>query len=1005
MHKILFKYLFFLFLELSFLSKIEAQSPIRFQNLTVNDGLSMGTITDFQKDRNGFIWIATAEGLHRFDGKYFKVFKHVEGSQNTLTDSYITCLAAIGNQLFVGNDAGVIDVLNLDNYTFSSIDIRANASDFDYPITDLELFQNSIVITTNGGGIWCYNLNTKKLSNTNFKALSTASISDIYIEKDAFYFVEEHQVYTANLLGYTEIFSNSNLLLSSICRYKSSLVLGSNKGLYKLASDYSVISPIKLPPKKRAVNRITKLISSGSTLWVGSKGGLMRLENDSIELYKTNELRPFSLVSNQITNLFFDSDGILWVGTIAGVSSYAPKLKKFGLLQYIDFEGKNYNNNIYYTYEDSKNNIWLGTLTSGLIKLNSENKITKVYPQLKDGSYETKAIRCIFEDSRGQFWIGTRDEGIFKFNPETGQAQLVANIDNGKIGSNIIREIFEDTKRRMWFGTQNGLYLLDSNGAFSHFETDENTINNSVYQIEQYPGTNELIIATFRGGIKIFDPETGIFKHFKNIAEDSTSLSNNNIMCMTWLNADSLLVGTYGGGLNIFDINKKTFGHITERNGLVNNAVYGILYEGSGICWLSTNNGLVRYSIYNKQFINFKPEHYLQNTEYNEGAFLKSSKGYYYFGGVSGLNYFKPSEIEYDRTPAPLFFTDVRGQFDKKEFNKISLSFLNSRLEIDFMSLYYSNPNGVNYKYQLKGFDNNWVNTSNSNTAVYPRLSPGKYRFSVVAQDEFGNWKTQSDELIIRVEPPFWQKWWFITLCIVTIIGLIYAIIRYRTREIERAYKLQLVDSELAALRSQMNPHFIFNSLNSIQYFVLKKEPKEAYTYLSKFASLMRKILQNSHLKYISVQDEVDGLNLYLEMEKMRMDDNLDYSISTENIEDLETTNIPTMLIQPFVENSIVHGLLPKEKNRKLDVVISKNSNQLLCSVLDNGIGREESRKMNAKRSSKHKSAGMDLTSKRLKILSEGQGDFDVTIEDLIADDGKTGTLVKLVIPIIKKID
>jgi LytS/YehU family sensor histidine kinase len=167
----------------------------------------------------------------------------------------------------------------------------------------------------------------------------------------------------------------------------------------------------------------------------------------------------------------------------------------------------------------------------------------------------------------------------------------------------------------------------------------------------------------------------------------------------------------------------------------------------------------------------------------------------------------------------------------------------------------------------------------------------------------------------------------------------------------------------------------------------------------------MRKILQNSRLKYITIQDEIEALDLYLQMERMRMDNNLDFTIKTRNIEDLDHTNIPTMLIQPFVENSIVHGLLPKEDNRTLDVLISKEKEHLLCTVTDNGIGRDASKIMNEKRSSKHASAGMALTQKRLKILSEGKGDFDVKIRDIHNEDGSKGTEVKLVVPIITEKD
>jgi LytS/YehU family sensor histidine kinase len=198
-----------------------------------------------------------------------------------------------------------------------------------------------------------------------------------------------------------------------------------------------------------------------------------------------------------------------------------------------------------------------------------------------------------------------------------------------------------------------------------------------------------------------------------------------------------------------------------------------------------------------------------------------------------------------------------------------------------------------------------------------------------------------------------------------------------------------------------MNPHFIFNSLNSIQYFILKKQPQEAYTYLSKFASLMRKILQNSRLKYISITDEIEWLELYLEMEKLRMDNRLDYRFDTSGVKDPDKAMIPTMLIQSYVENSIIHGLLSKEDDRRITIAFSLRGKHVECAVEDNGIGRKASRVMNEKRTRKHQSAGMDLTRKRLEILSEGKGEFDVQIEDLEQDGKAKGTRVRILIPLI----
>jgi ligand-binding sensor domain-containing protein len=980
----------------------DGQGILRFQNLTVNEGLSMGSITGFGKDSKGFIWIGTAEGLHRYDGQNFKIFKHLENERNSLSDSYITCILSYQKKLFIGNNVGTIDVLDEEDYTFKHINLNSVDPSFDNAIEQLIVFQNRIIIDTDGGGLWQLDTKLGKLQKLEVKALQNNEVNEMKVINKQLLLLTDTKIIQTNLSSSSILFENDGLNLTCFSHYKSQILLGTSTGLYTVSPSYQNIQKLDLPPKKRNLSSITSIRVDKGSAWIGTAGGLLNYSDNQFSLYRNNTLRPFSLVNDNISELYLDSEQILWIGTIAGVSKYAPQLKKFGLLQYFELEEEIYNNNVYYTYQDKDNTIWLGTLSSGLIKLDKDHRIEAVYPKLTDGAFESSSVRCIYEDSKGNFWVGTGKQGIFLFDRKTGKAKMVACKENGKLSSNTVRDIFEDSKGQLWFALQSGLALKDNFSlAFTEYKADPKHRNNSIYQIEEDPRTGNLILASFRGGLQIFNPITKQFKVYTTQAEDPNSLSNNNLMAMAWVGKDTLLIGTYGGGLNILNLRTLQFDHISESSGLINNAVYGIIYDGKGSVWLSTNNGLVNYHLYKKQFINFKPEHYLQSTEFNEGAFLKTNTGELFFGGVNGLNYFKPQNIIFDTKTPAIYFTEMRGSFLKETPTHIEMSFLSSRIEIDFMSLNYANPLGVKYYYKLEGFDKEWIPAGIQNTAIYPGLSPGKYTFQVRARDEFENWETFSEKLTIIVEPPLWQKWWFIMLGIMGIAGIIYGVFTSRTQALERSYKLQLVDSELTALRSQMNPHFIFNSLNSIQYYILKKEPKEAYKYLSKFASLMRKILHNSRLKYISVADELEGLNLYLEMEQMRMDGNLNYTLKTRNIDNVEHTNIPTMLIQPFAENSIIHGLLPKEDNRKLDILISNEKSHLLCTITDNGIGREASSVMNAKRSSKHTSAGMALTQKRLKILSEGKGDFDVVIEDIKNPDGSTGTIVKLIVPII----
>ncbi len=981
----------------------KAQGTIRFKNYTVKEGLSMGTITAFTEDYQGFMWIATAEGLHRFDGKNFKIYKHVEGGSNSLTDSYITTLLAVGKKIYIGNHSGIIDVLDLDSYTFSAIKPSEVELDFDFPIVKLAKYKNTIMASTAGGGVWAINLKTQVPSKLNFSGRSGNEMlfcTDI----NSCFLIDRDTIFKATTETAVPIFSSNNKQLTAIRKYKDGYLIGSTNGLFLAQDNFKKLEEITLPPKRRRISHITEIEVNGDHVWVGTMGGLLSMRDGRIRHYYSDDTRTYSLINNQITSIFISRDNILWTGTIAGLSVYAPQLQKFGLLQHFEYNSKIYNNNVYYAYEDKQNTIWLGTLSSGLIKLNANNEIEKIYETIAFGENESKAVRCLFQDSKNRFWVGTRDAGLFLFDLKNEKFTLIASTANGQLGSNVVRSIFEDSDKNIWIGAQDGLYYLDTiANKFVHYQAETASINNSVYQITEDPTTGDLVLASFRGGLQFFDRTDRTFEIVKYNEDDSNSLSNNNIMSLAWVNSDTLLIGTYGGGLNIYSFITKSFTHITEEDGLVNNAVYGITYEGNGVCWLSTNDGLVRYNLRTNNFKNFKPEHYLQSTEFNEGAFLKSSNGIMYFGGVSGLNYFNPKSIPLEKRALPLFITDVRGKYktDKPDF--FELNYIDSRLELDFVAPNYSNPNGLVYEYKLEGFDKDWI-LANGNSAIYPQLNPGSYTFIARVKDEFGIWQSMSKPIVIVVQPPFWKQWWFITLCALAIGSIVYAFFRFRTREISRSYKMQLVDSELNALRSQMNPHFIFNSLNSIQYYILKKEPREAYTYLSKFASLMRKILQNSRLKHISVADEVEWLNLYLELEKLRMDNELTYEITTKGISDSSEVSMPTMLLQPFVENGIVHGLLAKEKDRNISISIEKVAGHLECTITDNGIGRVASAKMNELRSSKHKSTGMDLTIKRLDILSEGKGKYAVTVEDLYENNEPSGTRVRLIIPIITEI-
>ncbi|MGZ3900912.1 MAG: histidine kinase, partial [Bacteroidia bacterium] len=302
-----------------------------------------------------------------------------------------------------------------------------------------------------------------------------------------------------------------------------------------------------------------------------------------------------------------------------------------------------------------------------------------------------------------------------------------------------------------------------------------------------------------------------------------------------------------------------------------------------------------------------------------------------------------------------------------------------------------------------------WSQPSAEEYSKYANLAPGKYTFKVKSRNNEGIWDDNETTFSFTILAPFYTKWWFILLVITGVTALVYTIVMIRIRNIKRKQRLdyerkvEMSKIELKALRSQMNPHFIFNSLNSIQHYIFHSKTDEAIKYLSKFARLVRIILNNSNKPTVTVGEDLEALKLYLELEQMRFEDKFDYEVIIDPSVDTDYDIMPPLLTQPYVENAILHGLNPKPGRGKLTISFTSKNNFLICTITDNGIGREKAAEI--KRTmpvSKHKSLGMQITEDRLKILNEvNNSRLSVTITDLKdADNNSLGTKVELYVPL-----
>ena len=363
-----------------------------------------------------------------------------------------------------------------------------------------------------------------------------------------------------------------------------------------------------------------------------------------------------------------------------------------------------------------------------------------------------------------------------------------------------------------------------------------------------------------------------------------------------------------------------------------------------------------------------------------------------------------------------LFLKDTNWTKVSPEIDSISLlpknlkvKYQTTHFTFDYIGIKLSNPSSVRYKYMLEGFDESWSSSTDATFATYSNLPSGKYTFKVIAGDVMGIWNKSPAVFSFEILPPFWTKWWFVLLCVLAGLLILWGIFRWRVTELRKKhqtqqleYKSKLLLLEHQSLNSSMNRHFIFNALNSIQYYMNKEDKFSAHKYLSRFAKLIRMNLDSSMSNLVPVSEEIDRLDLYLQIELMRFEGKFQYSINIAEDIDTESIEIPPMLLQPYVENSILHGILPADKTGQIDIRIEHGPDQsIIFSIQDNGIGIEESKARKLLKKSPHVSRGTSITAQRIQLLG-AMNNINITINGPFelrdAKNAVSGTRVELII-------
>lgn len=824
----------------------------RFERLGLNDGLSQSTVLSILQDSRGFIWFGTQDGLNRYDGYDFRVYRYDRDNPGSISHNVIFAMEEdINGNIWIGTfNRG------LNRYDRATDRFTHYLHDPEDP----ESLPNNLVfdvLEDNIGRIWVCTRNGLALLN------SESGTFQIFRHRD----------------GDPASISNSGttcMLQDS----KRTLWVGSNGGLNRMVAEDSDRAfrfeqlPSDVIPPGVPVTCLTQ--DSRNRLWVGTLAGVWvlsenmdmlarytrragdpeSLSNNAVraiaedtngniwigtdrglnilETGETGFLRlfhdpddPDSLTSDMISSIYMDRSGVIFVGTqIGGINKFDPGKQKFEMIDFNEEEGTGLKDPaVFSLYEDSRGTIWIGTGDSVLHRMDPETLHIEA-ERIEPAGTIANNIRCIYEDSSGDFWVGTQITGLYRKRKGSREWTVYHNIpgDSTSLSFNSIRSIVEDREGRFWIATSGGgLNRMDRDtGTFTrylHDPDDPDSLSSNFCRIMFEDSTGKLWVCTNGGGLNCLDPETGHFTRFTHDPDDPFSISNDYVFSIFEDAHGILWVGTFGGGLCRFDPKTGRFTTYTTDDGLPNDVVYGILEDDGGNLWLSTNNGLSRFNPETGEFTNYGIDDGLQSAEFNGGAYFEDSTGRFYFGGVSGLNIFRPDEITDNMHVPPVAFTDflifnqsppIGGDSPLKhhinETDHIVLYHWDKSFSFRFAALDFRSPDKNQYRYKMVGFDGDWVNAGTRNFVTYTNLGSGDYTFVVQGSNNDGVWNTDGHSIRVTIEPPPWKTWWFLTLMVLAVAVIVLLWYRRNARTVTMRTMIRTAHDTQMSIMPESDP-------------------------------------------------------------------------------------------------------------------------------------------------------------------------------------------------------
>ncbi|GAB4031559.1 ligand-binding sensor domain-containing protein [Spirosoma jeollabukense] len=997
-----------------------AQAPtLSFQPLTLQQGLAANFGVGITQDTAGFIWIATVSGLTRFDGVRCLNFTRQSGNPRSLSHRVIRSVFTSRNgTLWVGAQEG-LNCFDPATQSFQRYSLASVGPGCNFIRRIIESADGRLWLSTKGGVV-IFEPKTGKAARL-LLPIGTASMSavnsirHILIDGRTLWIGTQgglfaYDIPTKKIRSFQHATSDATSLpdnyVTTLARNPKTgeILVGTNSG--KSVSLNPQTNRFKAMVQLGFDQAITSfLFTSTGDMWVGvNGGGIYRYDAGSQQYlnYSNNENNPRSLVSNSISALMEDRAGVVWVVTDdAGVCRFNPMVNKFHSI----FDEVNYKPvtslgfDVGTIWIDRINTLWLAT-RDGLVHLNPKTKSYQQYRHDAKNPYslDNNHTYSVLVDQRNQVWVGTIT-GLNWMDQKTGRMEHVpvllvpdnpatkpasnVNWDKAIVGKQVFK-FLESPDGKILIGTDEKLTIYDpQTGRFSHQFNDE--------RIRKLPGKNYNMLYLDRhqnlwvgglGPIYKFSPDLQLLAQYTH-TDDPKSLPDEGVTGFAEDRFGRMWVGT-DNGLALLDQKTGKFRVFTTQQGLPHNDIAAITTVGDTL-WISTSQGLASMDVHRFKVTVFDETDGTSPSEFESASVARDSTGRIYFGALRGLVYTHPNHIRQNRYVSPVYMTSFKVNGQELVRNpaatlpKLALRHTQNQFTFEMAALSYDNPEDNQYAYQLERFDDGWTQNGNRAFASYTNVPPGDYVLRIIASNNDGVWNQVGYRLPITILAPFWQTWWFRLLSLSALMAITVVIARWREKRLanEQREKSELREriamSEMKALRSQMNPHFLYNSLNAIRLFILQNDSDNADKYLVKFARLMRLILDNSRQEWVTLASELEQLTLYLELEQLRFDNKFVFSVATDPTLRLEKTSIPPMIIQPYIENAILHGIAHKKSQGSIQIRIERKSTHLECTIDDDGVGRQRAASLKQQPST-HQSVGLRVTEDRLQLIGQRSG-------------------------------